>query len=84
MFKLKQLIREEGPQSHLQKAGTPTMGGILIIPIGIAIGNLSTLNSEISQKILAISLLSVLFMFIGMIDDFKSLEITIIEYKQTK
>ena len=26
-----QKVREEGPQSHLQKAGTPTMGGILIV-----------------------------------------------------
>src|SRR5690606_16384862 len=26
-----QVVREEGPQSHLQKAGTPTMGGALII-----------------------------------------------------
>lgn len=26
-----QIVREEGPQSHLQKAGTPTMGGVLII-----------------------------------------------------
>ena len=26
-----QTIRQEGPQSHLQKAGTPTMGGALIL-----------------------------------------------------
>jgi phospho-N-acetylmuramoyl-pentapeptide-transferase len=30
-FKLGQKIRREGPQSHLAKAGTPTMGGILIV-----------------------------------------------------
>ena len=29
-IKLGQYIREEGPSSHQQKAGTPTMGGILI------------------------------------------------------
>jgi phospho-N-acetylmuramoyl-pentapeptide-transferase len=29
-IKLGQFIREEGPQSHQKKAGTPTMGGILI------------------------------------------------------
>ncbi|MGZ7042394.1 MAG: phospho-N-acetylmuramoyl-pentapeptide-transferase, partial [Thermoanaerobaculia bacterium] len=29
-IKLGQFIREEGPKSHQQKAGTPTMGGILI------------------------------------------------------
>lgn len=30
-FKFGQFIREEGPQSHLKKAGTPTMGGIMFI-----------------------------------------------------
>ena len=30
-FQIGQYIREEGPQSHMKKAGTPTMGGILII-----------------------------------------------------
>ena len=28
---LGQVIREDGPESHLKKAGTPTMGGILIL-----------------------------------------------------
>lgn len=30
-FKFGQSIREEGPQSHMQKSGTPTMGGIVIV-----------------------------------------------------
>src|SRR4051794_41019230 len=30
-FQIGQYIREEGPQSHQKKAGTPTMGGVLII-----------------------------------------------------
>ena len=30
-FQIGQFIREEGPKSHQKKAGTPTMGGILII-----------------------------------------------------
>src|ERR1041385_8639610 len=29
-FQIGQHIREDGPQSHLKKAGTPTMGGLLI------------------------------------------------------
>src|SRR5579864_6543875 len=29
-FQIGQYIREEGPQSHQKKAGTPTMGGVLI------------------------------------------------------
>src|SRR5712672_4490330 len=30
-FQIGQHIREDGPQSHMKKAGTPTMGGVLII-----------------------------------------------------
>ncbi len=30
-MQIKQFIREEGPSSHQAKAGTPTMGGILIV-----------------------------------------------------
>src|SRR5882672_1316195 len=30
-FQIGQHIREDGPRSHLKKAGTPTMGGVLII-----------------------------------------------------
>jgi phospho-N-acetylmuramoyl-pentapeptide-transferase len=30
-FQIGQYIREDGPKSHMKKAGTPTMGGILII-----------------------------------------------------
>ena len=30
-FKVGQIIRQEGPQSHHSKAGTPTMGGVLIL-----------------------------------------------------
>ena len=29
-FQIGQYIREDGPQSHLKKSGTPTMGGVLI------------------------------------------------------
>jgi phospho-N-acetylmuramoyl-pentapeptide-transferase len=30
-FQIGQMIREDGPQSHLEKSGTPTMGGVLIL-----------------------------------------------------
>ena len=39
-LKFGQSIREEGPASHLKKAGTPTMGGILIL-LGIVVGVLA-------------------------------------------
>ncbi|MCZ0900368.1 phospho-N-acetylmuramoyl-pentapeptide-transferase, partial [Microcoleus sp. HI-ES] len=36
-LKAGQIIREDGPQAHLKKAGTPTMGGIFFIPAGVAV-----------------------------------------------
>lgn len=56
-----QNIREDGPESHLSKAGTPSMGGISII-IGAGIGSLiavSLFGGTVSE------LLIILFVFIG-------------------
>jgi len=35
-FKIRQIIRDEGPRTHLTKGGTPTMGGILIVTAIVA------------------------------------------------
>src|ERR671910_879237 len=35
-FQIGQVIRQEGPQSHRTKAGTPTMGGLLILTAAVA------------------------------------------------
>src|SRR5258705_11699447 len=35
-FQIGQVIRQEGPQSHRAKAGTPTMGGLLILTAALA------------------------------------------------
>src|SRR5438309_14329 len=42
-FQIGQYIRDEGPKSHLKKAGTPTMGGVLII-ISVLISTLLWAN----------------------------------------
>ena len=34
-FQIGQIIRQEGPQSHRAKAGTPTMGGLLIVTASV-------------------------------------------------
>ena len=34
-FQIGQIIRQEGPQSHRAKAGTPTMGGLLIVTAAV-------------------------------------------------
>ncbi len=71
---IKQVIREEGPKNHFSKQGTPTMGGIFFIPIGVIISNLIYLNKENYNIILTLSFIIIFFMFIGFIDDFLSLK----------
>lgn len=66
-FKLGQNIRDDGPQSHLSKAGTPTMGGIFFV-VSIFITNLVFKN--VSKEIVAIFIGMIGFSFIGFLDDF--------------
>ena len=73
-IKIKQIIREEGPKKHYLKQGTPTMGGIFFIPIGIIISNILYFNNQDYKIILTLSLLIISFMLIGLIDDFISLK----------
>src|SRR6059036_576632 len=70
-IKLGQFIREEGPKSHQQKAGTPTMGGILI---NIAILIPTILWADIFNPYIWI-ILFVTFAYgaIGFIDDYRKL-----------
>jgi phospho-N-acetylmuramoyl-pentapeptide-transferase len=70
-IKLGQYIREEGPKSHLQKAGTPTMGGILI---NVAILIPTILWADITNPYIWI-VLFVTFAYgaIGFIDDYRKL-----------
>lgn len=66
--KLEQSIRKDGPQTHLKKAGTPTMGGILIL---IAITVSVLLWGDLSNRYIWTSLLVMLgFGLIGWYDDF--------------
>ena len=78
-LKVGQIERDDGPQSHLKKQGTPTMGGIIMIitmiimVIGIYIYLTISGNIELANKIVPILLLTVGFGVIGFIDDFKKL-----------
>ena len=71
---LQQIIRKEGPKSHVIKQGTPTMGGIFFIPVGIITGNILYFNKDNYNIILTLSFLIICFMFIGFIDDLLSLK----------
>ncbi|MCO1333687.1 phospho-N-acetylmuramoyl-pentapeptide-transferase [Microbulbifer sp. OS29] len=64
-----QAIRDDGPQSHLSKSGTPTMGGTLILA---AIFASSLLWSDLSNRYVWVTLL-VTFVFgaVGFVDDYK-------------
>jgi phospho-N-acetylmuramoyl-pentapeptide-transferase len=64
-----QQIRDVGPESHLPKAGTPTMGGALIL-LAIAVSTL--LWANLSNRFVLIALGGTLFFgVIGFIDDYK-------------
>jgi len=70
-YKIGQQVRDDGPQSHLSKAGTPTMGGALIL-VSIAISTLlwSDLSSEKVWVVLGVTMA---FGLIGGVDDYKKL-----------
>jgi phospho-N-acetylmuramoyl-pentapeptide-transferase len=67
-FQIGQYIREEGPKSHQKKAGTPTMGGVLIV-ISIVVPTL--LWADLRHLYVWIAVLAlVVFAAIGFIDDY--------------
>ena len=78
-IKVGQIERDDGPESHLKKQGTPTMGGIIfMISIIICITGCylylkSIEKNDIAQNLLPILTLTMGFGVIGFIDDFKKL-----------
>ena len=67
-FQIGQYIREEGPKAHQKKAGTPTMGGLLIA-ISIVVPTL--LWADLSNRFIWIAMLSTCaFAAIGFADDY--------------
>lgn len=69
-LKTGQFIRQEGPQGHLKKAGTPTMGGIFFIPVALLVALLST---GFSATTIALTLLTLTYAAIGWLDDWQVL-----------
>jgi phospho-N-acetylmuramoyl-pentapeptide-transferase len=65
-LKASQIIQEDGPQSHLKKAGTPTMGGIFFVPVALLV---SLAFSHFNSDVLAVCLVSLGYMAIGWYDD---------------
>jgi phospho-N-acetylmuramoyl-pentapeptide-transferase len=68
MMQVGQYIRDDGPQSHREKAGTPTMGGVLII-VSVAMATL--LWADLTNGFIWIAMLVLSgFGFIGFVDDY--------------
>lgn len=69
-LKVGQIVREDGPESHLKKTGTPVMGGIMMI---IVLTILLGINA-IKYPILVLPIIAILgFGLVGFLDDYKKL-----------
>ena len=66
-----QMVRDDGPKSHLSKTGTPTMGGVLIL-LGVTVSCL--LWGDLRQKNLwSVLLVTIGFGLVGWVDDYRKL-----------
>ncbi|HJE01774.1 MAG TPA: phospho-N-acetylmuramoyl-pentapeptide-transferase, partial [Staphylococcus auricularis] len=69
-MKFGQSIREEGPQSHMKKTGTPTMGGLTFLISILVTAIIAMLFTEHTVTILLLTLVTLGFGLIGFIDDY--------------
>ncbi|MCP4041356.1 MAG: phospho-N-acetylmuramoyl-pentapeptide-transferase [Gammaproteobacteria bacterium] len=70
-YQIGQMVRDDGPESHLAKAGTPTMGGaLLLVTIAFTILLWGDLTSRAIWVTLAVTML---FGAVGWVDDYKKL-----------
>ncbi len=67
-WKAGQVIRQEGPPSHYKKAGTPTMGGISFLPVGLLVAGSW---SGWAPQWLAVALLALAYGLVGWLDDWQ-------------
>ncbi len=77
-LKVGQIERQEGPQSHLSKQGTPTMGGIIIAIAVVILAiflvyDYSKTELQVAKKLIPLVFVSLGFGIIGCIDDAKKL-----------
>ncbi len=73
LFKFGQVIRRDGPEAHLKKEGTPTMGGVLIL---IAVTVACVLWADVSFRAMWVLLLVTLgYGAVGFYDDYKKIKL---------
>lgn len=68
-LKFGQTVRDDGPQRHLKKAGTPTMGGMIFL-VGIIISTLVTAQKPTSLEMVTMVGITLGYGLIGFIDDY--------------
>lgn len=66
-LKVGQTVRDDGPQTHLKKNGTPTMGGIIFL---LAVLITSLIYAPHYPKVIPILFMTVGFGIVGFLDDF--------------
>jgi phospho-N-acetylmuramoyl-pentapeptide-transferase len=68
-YKIGQAVRDDGPKSHLSKAGTPTMGGALIL---VAMGVATLLWADLSNRFVwVVMIVTFGFGVVGWVDDYR-------------
>ncbi|MES9817200.1 MAG: phospho-N-acetylmuramoyl-pentapeptide-transferase [Candidatus Thiodiazotropha sp.] len=71
LHQIGQTVRDDGPETHFSKAGTPTMGGSLIL-VAIAIATLLWSDLE-NRYVWIVLIVTMIFGLIGLVDDYKKL-----------
>lgn len=69
-IKFGQSIRKEGPQSHMAKTGTPTMGGVVFVIVPILVMLVLDFRAFASAEMLIVVFAYLGYALIGFIDDF--------------
>ena len=75
-LKTGQIVREDGPQAHLKKAGTPTMGGIFFVPVAVVLALAwvqITDKLAVTPELIAVCLVTLGYGLIGWLDDWQVL-----------
>ncbi len=68
-YNVGQVVRDDGPETHLGKAGTPTMGGLLII-VSIAFSTLCWADLS-NRYVVIVCLVTFAFGIVGYVDDYR-------------
>ena len=69
-LKFGQSIREEGPQSHMKKTGTPTMGGLTFLLSTIVVTVIALFFADQIGPLILLLFVTIGFGLIGFIDDY--------------